>query len=233
MEAAIATMNHGSKKEYRFNQPTPFTGDQTLIENFVQECDVYLNINHEIYDNKPVKVAFALSFLTTGEAQKWKEQFIRSIMKDWKMTFPTYADFMTKLQAAFKAVNPVDAAMQKLALLWQGNRPVETMITEFRLLVGDAGLSVDSASGQIHLIKMFMNCLNPQLKKKIIFGDSVPRMIEGWYERATQYNSNFWLAQAMMALDNEKTLERHGITRTRTKIPMLWTLGQPQTEQLL
>ena len=88
MEAAVATMNHGSKKEYRFNQPTPFTGDWTLIENFVQECDVYLNINHEIYDNEPAKVAFALSFLTSGEAQKWKEQFIRSITKDRKMTFP-------------------------------------------------------------------------------------------------------------------------------------------------
>ena len=116
-----------------------------------------------------------------------------------------YADFMNKLQAAFKAVNPVDAAMQKLALLRQGNRPVETMITKFRLLVGDAGLSVDSASDQIHLIKMFMNCLNPQLKKKIIFGDSVLRTIEGWYKKATQYDSNFRLAQAMMALDNQPT----------------------------
>ena len=164
-----------------------------------------MNINHEVYDNEPAKVAFALSFLTSGEAQKWKEQFIRSITKDRKMTFPTYAEFMNKLQAAFKAVNPVDAAMQKLALLRQGNRPVKTMITEFRLLVGDAGLSVDSASDQIHLIKMFMNCLNPQLKKKIIFGDSVPRTIEGWYEKATQYDSNFQLAQAMMALDNQNT----------------------------
>ena len=76
MEAAAITTNHRSKKEYGFNQPMPFTGDQTLIENFVQECDVYLNINHEIYNNEPVKVAFVLSFLTTGEAQKWKEQFI-------------------------------------------------------------------------------------------------------------------------------------------------------------
>ena len=82
MEAAAITMNHGSKKEYGFNRPTPFMGDRTLIKNFVQECDVYLNINHEVYDNEPAKVAFALSFLTAGEAQKWKEQFIRSITKD-------------------------------------------------------------------------------------------------------------------------------------------------------
>ena len=233
MKAATVTTTHGSQKEYGINRPTPFNGNQTMIENFVQECDVYLNINHDIYDNEPAKVAFGLSFLTTGEAQKWKEQFIRSIMEDQKMTFPTYPDFMSKLQAAFKAVNPVDAAMQKLALLRQGNRPVETMITEFRLLVGDAGLSVDSTSNQIHLIKMFMNCLNPQLKKKIIFGDSVPRTIEGWYKKATQYDSNFRLAQAMMALDNQPPRKNTGRTwqnQNQNKDPNAMDIGATTNE---
>ena len=59
------------------------------------------------------------------------------------------------------------------------------------------------ASDQIHLTKMFMACLNPPLKKKIIFGDVVPKTIEEWYAKATQYDSNFQLAQAMMALDNQ------------------------------
>ena len=39
------------------------------------------------------------------------------------------------------------------------------MITDFRLLIRDARLSMDLPSDQIHLIKMFMTCLNPQLKK--------------------------------------------------------------------
>ena len=55
------------------------------------------------------------------------------------------------------------------------------MITNFRLLIGDARLSTDLASDQIHLIKMFMTCLNPQLKKKIIFRDIVLKTIEEWY----------------------------------------------------
>ena len=73
---------------------------------------------------------------------------------------------MAKLQEAFRAVNVTDSAMHSLALLWQGNRPVEAMIMDFRLLVGEVGLSMESISDQIHLIKMFMNCINPQLKKK-------------------------------------------------------------------
>ena len=78
------------------------------------------------------------------------------------------------------------------------------MITDFRLLIGEADLLTTSASNQIHLIKMFMTCLNLQLKKKIIFKDIVLKTIEEWYAKATQYDSKFRLAQAMMALDNQK-----------------------------
>ena len=43
-----------------------------------------------------------------------------SITSNNKMTFLTFGVFMMKLQDAFKAVNPIDSAMQKLALLQQG-----------------------------------------------------------------------------------------------------------------
>ena len=200
----LTIMNLTPKKEYSLNRPTPFTGDWSKIEAFVQECGIYLAINESIYDNEPSKVAFRLSFLTDKEALKWKEQDICSITKDSKITFLTYMAFMLKLQEAFHAVNLVDSAMQKLALLQQGNRLVESMIKDFRLLIGEADLSTTLALDQIHLIKMFMTCLNTQLKKKIIFRDIVLKTIEEWYAKATEYDSNFWLAQAMMALDNQK-----------------------------
>ena len=113
----LATLNMAPRKEYNINRPTLFTGNRTKIENFVQECNVYLNINDTIYDTDPAKIAFVLSFIMAGEAQKWKEQFMHSITNNNKMMFPTFSIFMTKLQDAFKAVNPIDSAMQKLALL--------------------------------------------------------------------------------------------------------------------
>ena len=64
------------------------------------------------------------------------------------------------------------------------------MITDFRLLIRDVRLSTNTDSNQIHLIKMFMTCLDPQLKKKIIFRDIVLKTIEQWYEKAIQYNLN-------------------------------------------
>src|ERR1700684_3629634 len=202
-DITTSTPTTTSRKKYNINRPTPFIGDRNEIENFVQECDVYLTLNKFIYDNENAKVAFTLSFLTAGEAKKWKEQFIRACTTNGEITFPTYAEFMRRLQAAFKAVNPIDSAMQKLALLRQGNRAVETLITDFRSLIGDARLSTPTDSDQIHLIKMFMNCLNPSLKKKIIFGEVVPRTIEDWYAKAIQHDSSYRLGQALMALDNQ------------------------------
>src|SRR5271170_2797284 len=111
MEAITTPAPAITRKEYNINRPTPFTGDRNEIENFVQECDVYLTLNKYIYDDENAKVAFTLSFLTAGEAKKWKEQFIQACMTNGEITFPTYAVFMTRLQAAFKAVNPIESAM--------------------------------------------------------------------------------------------------------------------------
>ena len=81
----LTTTNLTPRKEYNINRLTPFTGDRTKIENFVQECDVYLNINNMIYNTDTAKIAFVLSFITAGEAQKWKEQFIHSITNNSRM----------------------------------------------------------------------------------------------------------------------------------------------------
>ena len=140
------------------------------------------------------------------------------------MTFPIFSIFMTKLQDAFKAVNPINSAMQKLALLRQGNQLVEEIITDFRLLVGDARLSTDSASDQIHLIKMFMTCLNQQLKK-IIFRDIIPKTIEEWYTKAIQYDSNFRLAQTMMALNNQTLKKKPWFNQNQNKDPNAMDIG--------
>jgi hypothetical protein len=37
-------------KEYGMNKPMPFTGDQTKIRQFLQECLGYLDINQSIYN---------------------------------------------------------------------------------------------------------------------------------------------------------------------------------------
>ena len=87
-------------------------------------------MNDSIYDTDKLKIAFMLSFMTEKEPLQWKEQYLCSIMGPGrKMTYLTFDAFVNKLEEVFKAVNEMDLAIHKLALLQQGNRPVEKMIT--------------------------------------------------------------------------------------------------------
>ena len=73
---------------------------------------------------------------------------------------------------------------------------------EFRLLCAEAELEELSVSENRHLIKLFANCLNSQLKKRILFGEIIPKTISGWIEKAIQYDLNYHMGQALMNLEN-------------------------------
>ena len=178
-------------------------GDRRRVKEFIQECNVYLDINENIYKTDKLKVAFMLSLMNEKEARQWKAHFINRITRpDMKLDFPKFKDFLSLVQHAFKPADQAREAMNKLELLRQGNRPVEEMIMQFRLLCAEAELEELSVSDNRHLIKLFVNCLNGQLKKRILFGEVVPKTISGWIEKAIQYDSNYRMGQALMNLDN-------------------------------
>ena len=190
-------------KEVGISKPSSFNGDRRRVKEFIQECNVYLDINENIYKTDKLKVAFVLSLMNEKEAHQWKAHFINRITRpDMKLDFPKFKDFLTMIQHAFKLAEQAGEAMNKLELLRQGNRAVEEMITEFRLLCVEAELEEQSVSDNRHLIKLFANCLNGQLKKRILFGEVIPKTISGWIEKAIQYDLNYRMGQALMNLDN-------------------------------
>ena len=119
-----------------------------------------------------------------------------------KLDFPKFKDFLLLIQHAFKPADQAREAMNKLELLRQGNWAVEEMITEFCLLCAEAELEELLVLDNRHLIKLSTNCLNSQLKKRILFGEVIPKTISGWIEKAIQYDSNYCMGQALMNLDN-------------------------------
>ena len=182
-------------KEVGISKPSSFNRDQRRVKEFIQECNVYLDINENIYKTNKLKVAFALSLMN----EKWKVHFINKITRpDMKLDFPKFKDFLILIQHAFKPADQAGEAMNKLKLLQQGNWAVEEMITEFCLLCAEAELEELLVSDNRHLIKLFANCLNSQLKKRILFGEVIPKTISGWIEKAIQYNPNYRMGQALM-----------------------------------
>jgi hypothetical protein len=53
-------------KELNLNKPEAFNGNQNNFNDFLQNVKVYMDVNHETYNNDLRKIAFVLSFMTAG-----------------------------------------------------------------------------------------------------------------------------------------------------------------------
>src|SRR5208282_3671277 len=93
--------------------------------------------------------------------------------------------------------------MNALNNLKQGNRTAEELVTEFRLLAGQAGLEAKSHSDHLHLIGLFRNALRPSLSRRILFGEVVPKTIEEWVAKAIQFDTNYRMAIALTGQTNK------------------------------
>jgi Domain of unknown function (DUF4939) len=64
-------------KEPNLNKPKAFDGNRDSFKKFLQNVEVYMDVNHETYNNDLRKIAFVLSFMATESAATWKTQFIK------------------------------------------------------------------------------------------------------------------------------------------------------------
>jgi hypothetical protein len=94
-------------KEYRMNKLTPFTGDQTKIRRFLQDCLRYLEMNQGIYNTDQLEIAFILSYMNDGEAANWKEYYLDTLkdLNTGMPNFPNLVTFPTDVQKAFRAAD--------------------------------------------------------------------------------------------------------------------------------
>jgi len=168
----------------------------------MQECLLYLLVNRSTYDDDEKRIAFVLSHMTEKEAALWKEQYIGSRVRNGVLHLPTWKEFEEKLLEDFRFEDQVRGAMAKLEKIQQGNRNVEEFITQFKLLVGQAGLTTESFTDNVHLIGMFRKALHPRLAERILYGEAIPDTIEGWYKKAIQYEGNFRMANAFKQIGN-------------------------------
>ena len=112
-----APVSNGAK-EIALNKPDAFNGNREKLREFLQTVKIYMDINHEIYKNDLVKIAFVLSFMSSGPAATWTYQFAEEKMKLPPPRNPNnklgqYANFRKDLVDAFSHQQilgiPVDA----------------------------------------------------------------------------------------------------------------------------
>ena len=206
---SFAPQNSAHAKEYGLNKPTPFGGDQTKVKVFLQECLVYIDMNEDVYITDKLKIGFILFYMNEKEAKDWRELYLEDI-KDpaiGKLVYPTFDAFLTEVHKAFQSADQVQDAIYKLEILKQGKKMAEQVVTEFKQLIGQAGLTTRSTSDNIHLIGLFRKPLNYSLTHKIMFGEVIPRTIDDWFEKAIQFDTNWGEATAIFG-QNKKNYNR-------------------------
>jgi Retrotransposon gag protein len=181
-----------TRKEFNINKPTEFDGNRKDVQSFLQNCRVYLQVNKHVYTTDDSKVAFVLSFMNDKEAKRWKENYLIQITNvEGDLNFPTFKDFLAKINIDFKPANKGKDAAHQIAMLRQGKKTAEETVTEFRLLTNQAGYANDTPSDHLHLIEKMQTVLNPSLVKRVLLLDDVPNTVDKWAEKAIQIDSNY------------------------------------------
>jgi Domain of unknown function (DUF4939) len=101
------------------NKPDTFDDNREGFKNFLQDIKVYMDVNHETYNNDLRKIAFILSFIMTGAAATWKAQFIKEAYAKLIPTNPNnrpgmYTTFRKELIEAFWMFDSVGDTLDKL-----------------------------------------------------------------------------------------------------------------------
>jgi Ty3 transposon capsid-like protein len=131
-------------KELNLNKPEAFSGNRDDFKKFLQNVEVYMDVNHETYNNDLRKIVFILSFITTGSAATWKTQFIKEAYAkpapaNSNARLGTYTQFRKDLMEAFSMFDSVRDALDELqSLRKKKNKLIDKHIAKFKMLAAES-----------------------------------------------------------------------------------------------
>src|ERR1700678_4451062 len=189
----MAPSNFNETKELRINPPTHFTGNQDDLDNFIQDCTLYLTLNRAVYDTDEKKIIFMLSYMTEGTARALKEAIVRDIINSPTNDFGSLKQFTVNLRKAFEASDSEGDARAKLRQLKQGKDSVDDYVAQFRILAGKARMTDNVA-----LTEYFMEGVNTGILQKIFAQEKLPATITEWYERTSRCDSHYRRVQEIL-----------------------------------
>jgi hypothetical protein len=160
-------------------------------------------MNQGIYNTDQLKIGFILSYMNDGKATNWKEYYLDTLedLNTGMPNFPTLVTFLADVQKAFRAADRVRDAVNRLEMLRQGKKTAEELNTEFLQTVGQAGMDRKTPSDHLYLIGYYRKTLEPRLSRRILFSDNVPKTIDGWMEKAIQFNTNWRMSNMFFNQD--------------------------------
>jgi hypothetical protein len=73
-------------------------------------------------------------------------------------------------------------------------------------------------SDHLHLIGYYRKTLEPRLSRRILFSDDVPKTIDGWMEKAIQYDTNWRMGNLFLNQGNHQNRKQTPTKATETRV---------------
>jgi Domain of unknown function (DUF4939)/Zinc knuckle len=191
-------------KELNLNKPEAFDGNQNNFKDFLQNVEVYMDVNHKTYNSNLRKIAFILSFMTAGVALTWKAQFIDEAYAKPTPVNPNdrlgiYGQFRKDLTEAFSMFDSVGDALDELkSLRKKKTESIDEHIAKFKMLAAESKIDTTNPL----TIKLFKETLPWGLTLQLMKLETPLKTIADWYE---------WVAK----LDHKHAKINRAIERTR------------------
>jgi hypothetical protein len=153
----------------------------------VQDVQLYLAINDDVYNTDKKKITFILSFMSEGDVKSWKGKFLQNANKPTGLDLGTWAQFQTDLTEVFKPYDAPRDALEELTALKMGNNSIEDHIAKYKILLSRSDIPETSPLA----IDYFRKTLNIPLQQKLLELPNAPKDLKEWYDWANCLNNNF------------------------------------------
>jgi Retrotransposon gag protein len=175
-----------SSKKINLNKHDTFDGNREGFNKFLQDnVEVYMDVNHETYNNNLRKIVFILSFMTTGAAATWKAQSIeeayaKPISANPNNSLGTYTMFRKELIKAFSMFDFGDALDKLRSLRKKKTDSIVEHIARFKMLATESKIDITNPL----TIELFKETLPWALTVQLMKLETLLRAIDDWYKWA-------------------------------------------------
>ena len=163
-------------QELKLGQPSTFNGNPKKARAWINNTQLYLLVNKDVYDHDDKKIAFTLSFMKKGSARLWALTETKTAFNNL-LGFGTWADFLKKFNESFILKNTKEQAIAWLSTTKVNDKiDILDYILKFK---NNAALS--GITDQNVLINFFSRGIPTQLMRRIYSMDNIPTTMEKWY----------------------------------------------------
>ena len=109
--STISTTAPPKPQELKLGQPSTFDGNPKKARAWINNTQLYLLVNKDVYDHNDKKVTFTLSFMKEGAARLWALTETEMAFTRNPPGFGTWADFLKRFNNSFILENTREQAI--------------------------------------------------------------------------------------------------------------------------